>query len=334
VALGRIGTLYTVAKKIARSEAPDKEAILRILKKCKRVIRKFWVFDLNNLYYSEMTKPIGVAIELIKIATLMEVKATYRVCNEFNHYRDDLLQVYIYIGRLDAAISVGSYRRSLPYWCTPGLHTKRNYLKFEDVYHPLLKNGIANNLCNTGERSLFINGTNMSGKTTFMRTIGVNVLLARSIRTCLAKQAELSLLNVYSSIRIEDDVESGISYYFQELLRLREFVQTADQSKDDSLFLIDEILKGTNIYDRTKIARSILSYLTSPVHSMVIVTSHDIDLANQLRDIFDFYYFTETVNDTGMQFDYKIRKGLSTERNAVKLLSMLDFPKEIISKTK
>jgi DNA mismatch repair ATPase MutS len=67
---------------------------------------------------------------------------------------------------------------------------------------------------------------------------------------------------------------------------------------------------------------------------MVIVTSHDIDLANQLRDIFDFYYFTETVNDTGMQFDYKIRKGLSTERNAVKLLSMLDFPKEIISKTK
>ena len=334
VALGRIGTLYTVSQKLLKLDVPAGQDIVAAVKKCRKIIKKFWVFDLNNLYYSEMTKPFGVAIELIKIATLLEVKATYKICRRFSGYRGDLLKIYHFVGTTDAAISVGSFRKSLPYYCIPEIQSRPKYIALEEVYHPLIKNGVANSLCTGSGRSLFINGTNMSGKTTFIRTLGINMILARSIRTCLARHASISPFDVYTSIRIEDDVEAGISYYFQELLRLKEFVQTAGQSGENTLFLIDEILKGTNIYDRTRIAKSILSFLTRSPHVLAMVTSHDIDLAAQLQGMFDFYFFTETVNDNDLKFDYKIRQGLSTERNAVKLLSLLDFPKEIIEETK
>lgn len=311
VALGRIGTLYTAARKLA---APP-EAIAR----CKHLMSQLWLFNLNSLFYSEMTLPIGVLIELVKIITLAEVRATYGVCRQFDKYREDLKALYTYVGEIDAAISVASYRASEQTWCTPAPAEK---MRLQQVRHPLIDACVPNDI--TTGRSLFINGTNMSGKTTFIRTVGINVILARAISTCLAQQAELQAYDVYSSIRIADDTTGGVSYYFQELLRLREFVGKPGRP----LFLIDEILNGTNIYDRTRIAGSVLSYLEA--QAQVMVTSHDVDLAARLKDQFDFYYFTETVNSTGLQFDYHMRPGLSTDRNAVKLLTVLDFPGKIV----
>jgi DNA mismatch repair ATPase MutS len=171
----------------------------------------------------------------------------------------------------------------------------------------------------------------MSGKTTFIRTIGINALLATTIYTCTSTKAVLPFYNIYSVIKIEDDIETGVSYYFEELLRLKELVEISNaDEKQCNLFLIDEILKGTNIHDRTRIAKSILNYLTGSNRNMIMVTSHDIDLAAQLKDEFDFYYFKENIYEKDLEFDYKIYKGLSTKSNAVNLLKILDFPEKII----
>jgi hypothetical protein len=312
VALGRIGSLYAVARRLAT----DTAAVTR----CKRLISSLWLFNLNSLFYSEMTLPIGVLIELLKIVTLAEVRATYSVCQKFDTYREDLKELYTHVGDLDAAISVASYRAASPIWCAP---IWSNDIHISQIRHPLIDGCVPNDI--HAGRSVFINGTNMSGKTTFIRTIGINAIMARAIGTCHAQRACLPITDVYSSIRIADDTTGGVSYYFQELLRLREFVDKPGRP----LFLIDEILNGTNIYDRTRIAGSVLSYLAA--QAQVMVTSHDVDLAGRLQDQYDFYYFTETVGSTGLEFDYHIRSGLSTDRNAVKLLTVLDFPAKIVA---
>lgn len=332
--LSRIAVLYSKIKKLIKLQVPCNEGILKSVHNCKKIISMFWIFKKDNFFGDAFVQAANMVIELVKIITLIEVQQTYKICTVFEKYTDDFLRLYYFFGEIDAAISVGSFRKSLPHYCIPEFVEQQKTLNFEKVYHPLIENCIVNNFYCTNDKSIFINGSNMSGKTTFIRTIGINVLMARTIFTSTATKASLSFFNVHSSINIEDNLEGGISYYFEELLRLKKLVSLVEQSNDSHLFLIDEILKGTNIYDRTRIATSILKYLNSNCKNLTMVTSHDIDLADKLKNDFDFYYFKEEVSENNLDFDYTIHAGTSNQRNAVKLLKILDFPRSIINNLK
>ena len=170
----------------------------------------------------------------------------------------------------------------------------------------------------------------MSGKTSFIRTIGINVLLSRAIATCLATSGTMSFFDVYTSIRINDDINKGYSYFFEELLQLKKIIEKNENEEKHNLILIDEILKGTNIHDRKKIAKLLLMYLSKNKNNLVFVSSHDIDLASELLSNFSFYNFQENVTETDIHFDYKIREGISQQTNATRLLQMLHFPEAIL----
>jgi hypothetical protein len=329
--LERIQTMYSITVRLIKLVENQRNDVVADISACKKIISKLWIFKKNNSFGDEISQLKNLIFDVLKILFLLEVWLAYKISAAFDARRKNFLNLFCYLGEIDVALSVASFRKSLTSYCIPEFEENAKRIFFENAFHPLINNCVVNDFDCRENKSVFINGSNMSGKTSFIRTIGINALLATTIYTCTAAKATLPFFNIYSVIKIEDDVETGVSYYFEELLRLKELVEVSNaDEKQCNLFLIDEILKGTNIHDRTKIAKSILRYLNASDHNMIMVTSHDIDLAEQLKNEFSFYYFKENINEKDLDFDYKIYKGLSTKSNAVNLLKILDFPTKII----
>ena len=169
----------------------------------------------------------------------------------------------------------------------------------------------------------------MSGKTSFIRTIALNVITGLTINTCFAKQFCMPRMRVFSAIRISDDLMNDKSYYFEEVLTIKEML---DKGNDENLnlFLLDEIFKGTNTVERISAGKAVLSSLNND-RNIVFVSTHDIELADLLKDEYDLYHFSEIVSNKTVDFDYKLKNGKLKNRNAIRILQINDYPEGIIN---
>ena len=169
----------------------------------------------------------------------------------------------------------------------------------------------------------------MSGKTSFIRTIGLNVITGYTINTCFASEMNIPKLRIYSAIRISDDLMNNKSYYFEEVLTIKDML---DKSADDhrNLFLLDEIFKGTNTIERIAAGKAVLSSLANN-GNIVIVSTHDIELTELLDDTYDLYHFSEIVEEGSVGFDYKLKEGQLKNRNAIRILEINNYPKPLVT---
>ena len=177
----------------------------------------------------------------------------------------------------------------------------------------------------------------MSGKSTLLRALGVNATLAQAGGPVCAKSFKMSSLVLGSSFRIHDILEDGVSYFMAELLRLKEIVNLTQNSRKNSertvLFLLDEILLGTNVLERQVAVRRVIKHLMAQ-GTIGAIATHDLSLADaeDLSEACRPFYFTESFVDTDtgsqMTFDYKLRPGVSPTVNAIKILEIigLDVP--------
>ena len=333
IGLSRISVLYKTANHLFRSHYLNKNDISTPLSNAKNVVAKLWLFQTNNLQQSEVAMIGWLLIEIIKIISLVEVQATYSISKRFENHKADFLALYNFVAEIDVAISIIEFRNSLPVYSVPVFTDKVGHIEFENVHHPLLDDCHPNNIF-FNKKSVFITGSNMSGKTTFIRTVGLNVLMARSLNTCIASKAILAKYNVYSSINISDKLDEGKSFYLAELSRLKYFVDLSTEPKENNLFLIDEILKGTNGYDRCQISEGILKFIIESDKNIIIASSHDINLIDKLKSVYKFYYFEENFKDNEVAFDFLLKEGVSTKSNAIKFLNLLQFPDTISNKMK
>jgi DNA mismatch repair ATPase MutS len=168
----------------------------------------------------------------------------------------------------------------------------------------------------------------MSGKTSFIRTIGINVITGLTINTCFAKHISIPRIRVFSAIRISDDLMNDKSYYFEEVLTIKEMIENGIQGKPN-LFLLDEIFKGTNTIERISAGKAVLSSLSGN-GNIVLVSTHDIELADLLREKYELYHFSEIVNEKNVDFDYKLKDGKLKNRNAIRILQINNYPESII----
>lgn len=203
-------------------------------------------------------------------------------------------------------------------------------LSFCDLRHPLIpeKDAVGNDFC-LEHRTCVITGSNMSGKTTFLRTIGVNLILAYAGGPVLGAGFRASRMRLLTSIRTQDSVSKGISAFYAELLRIKTMV---DASREGAplLALIDEIYKGTNSRDRILGAAETIRRLARP-NTLILVTTHDFELCELEKDpAADAvnYHFAEQYTDREILFDYTIRPGRCTTTNAQKLLRMAGILEE------
>ncbi|MCB9291443.1 MAG: hypothetical protein H6560_29340 [Lewinellaceae bacterium] len=242
-----------------------------------------------------------------------------------------LLEMYGILGRADAIIAGASFRASLPYYCTPNILTAAEppTIHIEEAIHPLIDNCVPNNITIPNGKGILITGSNMSGKTSFLRTVGINILFAQSLSLCLAREFTIPPLRLFSYMRIKDDVQGGKSYFIREVERLYEFLSEA-QNNRHNFFLLDEIFKGTNTIERVAAATAVLSHLSSQ-DSYVMAATHDVELIRLLEDSFDAYYFSEEISEgEAIHFSHKIKKGGLKQGNAIKLLEYFQFPRPII----
>lgn len=229
------------------------------------------------------------------------------------------------LGDVEALISLTVLFHTRKFCCLPDIVDMGHpVLTASDIRHPLLKEPSAvGNDINLNHSAFIITGSNMSGKTTFMRSIGVNLVLAYAGGFCTASSLKVSLMKLCTSIRTEDNVNQGISAFYAEVLRVKEMIQVS-RKQIPMIFMIDEIYKGTNSKDRIFAAKETIKNLSKP-WGFTLVTTHDFELCDLEDDLevnSQNYYFTEHYKEDKILFDYKLRKGRCTTTNARYLLRM------------
>lgn len=232
------------------------------------------------------------------------------------------------IGYFEAIISLCVIPQIYEDWVYPEITDENLEVVATKLGHPLIKNHkrIYNDF--QLKNIIIISGSNMSGKTTFLRTIGINLSLCYAGAPVCASSFSAPIVDIYTSMRIQDDLKENISTFQAELLRIKKIIDKVN-SKNSIIFLIDEIFRGTNSYDRIYGARQVLLQLNKP---WIIggISTHDLELCS-LEDSnknFTNYYFVETYKNDKIKFDYKIKKGKSTTRNARYLMKIIGIELE------
>lgn len=267
---------------------------------------------------------LGIPLWLT-LAFLAEPVAYAYSVRHFERVRPALAAAFQQVGELDAAIATASWLASQPQHCQPG-PAREFALRLIDGRHPLVARPVPNSLELDG-RSLLITGSNMAGKTTFVKMVAINVILGRSLGFCLASEACLPPGPVMTSIRSEHSVASGKSHYFAEVEAACQFVAVAERG-DRPLLVLDEPFRGTNTRERVALVRALLEHLAR--HATVLVTTHDVELQGMLAGQYALCHFRECPDVEGF-FDYRLRPGASGERNAIRVLARMDFPRDIVA---
>lgn len=224
------------------------------------------------------------------------------------------------IEELEALISLTGIGILKEEKCFP-VKSNKVEIKFMEIKHPLLKEEICvDNDFDTKAQVNIITGSNMGGKTSFLRTIGINIVLMNAGTYVCAKSFRASYLKIFTSMRVGDDIEKGISTFYGELLRIKKAMDYLNQG--NMLVLIDEIFKGTNYQDRIYGAKKVIQRLQNQ-QVITFLTTHDFELCDE-KNITN-YHVKEYYEGDQIQFDYKIRKGKCTSTNAKYLMEKLEI---------
>ncbi|WP_019039728.1 MutS-related protein [Psychroflexus tropicus] len=302
---------------------PDLSKSIKLINEVKN---RMSFFSLEAKLQGEFEIIAWFVFEIFKTMFLLEPLLLFGVLKRLNTKREEIESVFKFVGHIDMLISIASLRNGVNTFCLPIIDDEEKIIA-NDISHPLIFNCTTNSIEIT-KKSVLLTGSNMSGKTSFIRAIGLNVITGLTINTCFAKSMTFPLLKVFSAIRISDDLMNDKSYYFEEVITIKEMLKESENG-NKNLFLLDEIFKGTNTVERISAGKSVLSALTKN-DNKILVSTHDIELTDMLLDEYELYHFSETVNDKTVGFDYKLKGGKLKNRNAIRILEINDYPQEVV----
>ena len=325
--LGTIVYLLTNAKKLkkelAGTEMGDK--LSESLACFGRIDKKTFLLQM------QAGRSYGDAFETLQDfllgATMWHIITFDKVMKMLEHHVAEYMQLYRMVGQIDAAISIGSFRRSLTYYAIPE-YTQDKVVSMEDIYHPLIAHPVQNSA--VLDKNCIITGSNASGKSTFIKTIAINVILAQTIHTCSAKSFLLPESTMITSMAVRDDIISGDSYFIKEIKYLKRILDAVTAERT-VICVVDEILRGTNTQERIAASKAILEYLNGK-NCIAMVASHDKELTELSYLDYDNYHFSEKIGEADVVFDYKLQKGPATSQNAIRLLEITGFPQSVINR--
>ena len=270
--------------------------------------------------------PIDLIMDYVRMVTHIDIikfNQMFRIIMERKDKLDKILEI---TGRIEAEISIACFRASFPDGYVIPKFREGSY-EAKELIHPLIADAIPNDI--KSERGVLLTGSNASGKSTFLKTCAINSLLAQSIHTVLGKEYNAEFYRIFSSMALKDDIFEGDSYYIVEIKSIKRILDAAAREGSRVLCFVDEVLRGTNTVERIAASTEILRKLAREKVECFAAT-HDIELTALLKDEYDVYHFEGDVTDNDVHFDYKLKEGPATTRNAIKLLGVLGYDESIV----
>ena len=325
----QLNILINICKKLNKKDLPfDNSLIEESAGKLKRIQIKSMLLSFDeSTIKDELSQVFLYLYELLKAVFLIEFFTFYSVLKDIDKNQQAILHLYKYAGQVDTGISIASLRAGNQPTCQPVFISATKHLSGTKLYHPLITDCVTNDVF-VDTKSILITGSNMSGKTTFLRTLAVNSILAQTIFTCFADTFYTPFVKLHSSVRIDDNLLDGKSYYFEEVTIMAGLIKEVKEGWQN-IFILDEVFKGTNTIERIASAKAILSYLNK-YNNIVFVSSHDVELAALLTEEYELYHFAETIEADGLHFDHLLKAGSLKTTNAIKILALSNYPSEII----
>jgi len=315
---------------VKHSGLDDNESIKSSLKNLLGLKRSLSIINLESKLINGAGDLSYAVFQLIKTLFLLEPRIYASSIKHIERYRDDIEQVYQYVAEIDMLVAIQSVRDGLPYYNKPQFIDTEAQMNITDLYHPLIDKCVTNSLYTRADRGALITGSNMSGKTTFIKAIAVNTLLAQTLFTSCTREYKAPFLKIQTSIKTTDSIEEQKSYFqaqAQSILTIMSRSNEVEQVK--SLVIIDEIFRGTNTIERIAAAKSVLSYITAN-QNFVFVSTHDLELAELLDEDFAIYSFEDSKSGAVLVFDYKLKEGLLKSRNGIAILESMGYPDSVI----
>lgn len=232
------------------------------------------------------------------------------------------------IGQFELLASIAMICYDHPDWSFPKVAAKGPGFTTKQLGHPLI--GDQSRRCNDLQLAAFngitlVTGSNMSGKSTLLRTVGINLVLAYTGAPVCASEMICRIMPIFTSMRIRDDLSKNISTFYNELMKIKRILESINHNEDTVLVLIDEIFRGTNSQDRYEGAIAVIDRLVN-ANALVMLSTHDLalcDLEQHYADKISNIHFSERFTKTGLEFDYLVRPGRSTTSNAAHLMRLI-----------
>lgn len=287
-----------------------------------RHIRRFarlvsWYESRRNFFYGMLTAPLLLATQFALAISVWRARYGAAVARWLRT-----------VGAVEALASLASWHYEHPALPFPELvpDGEGPLLDGDEVGHPLIPAArrVSNDVRLQARRLLLVSGSNMSGKSTYLRTVGVNVVLALAGAPVCARRLRLSHLDLGATLRVNDSLQGGQSRFFAEITRIKQIVALA-ASSPLTLGLLDEILQGTNSHDRLLGAKGVVKTLLD-AGALAIVTTHDLALArlaDELAPLAANVHFEDRIENGQLIFDYKMRDGVVTRTNALDLMRLV-----------
>lgn len=280
-------------------------------------------------FYNKVGLDTDIFYELISTVTLHEAMLFLSIKDLVNENKENLCKLYFILGDIDNDIALSNLYYNLDLVCKADVADKTEDISIEgeELHNPIIylkdqEESVGNTFKFT--KDILLTGSNASGKSTFLRTIGINHLMAKTLGFVVAKKFKTTDTDIFTSIDIKDSIEEKTSYFMAEAKTIKKMIDNPG-----NMYLLDEVFKGTNTIDRISAASSTLEYLSK--QGFVVAATHDIELTTILEKDFCNYHFEEVVTKDEIKFDYKLKEGRAATRNAIRILEMYDYP-EIITK--
>lgn len=318
--LNEVKTLQNAKIRLFEDEI---EELLRI----KAAFGKFELFSFLIMSPGRMQgNPIEILIDYLRMFLHLDILKFNSMYHEIKKHRDKISRMLEIIGYIDAILAIGEYREYLGVYCVP--EYQEGEYEASNMYHPLLINPVKNSV--SIHKSILITGSNASGKSTFLKMIAINTILAQSIHTVCADKYVADNYRVFTSLSLKDNIFDGDSFYMSEIKSIKRMLDAAKDKNTETkvLTFVDEVLRGTNTIERIAASGVILKSL-SQCEGYCLAATHDIELTEILQSYFRNVHFEEGMKNGDIYFPYKLLEGKATTRNAIALLDLMGYANSI-----
>ena len=261
---------------------------------------------------------------------LRDLQLCYKIESWIDTNQDQVAHWFDVIAFFDAQNSLGNFVFNHPDHCFPEIVSSKFVIDAQQLGHPLIskEKRVDNDFSMQGTNFFIITGANMAGKSTFLRTVSLSIIMANIGLPVCAKSFDYSPIKLITSMRTSDSLTDDESYFFSELKRLKMIIESVQltEKPGDYFIILDEILKGTNSIDKATGSRKFVERLVK-LGAMGIIATHDLSLCEISKDLSEVknYYFDAEIIDNELHFDYTFKEGICKNMNASFLLKKMEI---------